>query len=362
MIDTVKIYTQITKELYQKIEFCQNHKICYNKSTGQLFYDITSDNLEGSYSTSLSVKVGEGAKYGFINSYCIEVEGSLHKMLQGQNAYNGYYNLVEVAIGMIKLVEDGYNVILPNIKHWFLQRCDISKCFDLEKQENVVNYLGCLSYLSYPRRNVLPYGYTKGIYVAGTSTTLKIYDKLLEFMKHDSSKVKKINFDIDKHINTIQGFVRFECEIKKKKAETLRKSYRNHVNNKKYLDNNHVRLYRVTYDQLEKIWVDEFIKLLKLPENEEKRKMLANREDVKNYLENNCTKRGQANRLYAFYIQLKLEGYDKVKSIYSKTAFYRNISELKEFGINWTSTEFEILEVKNENYYYFNPFTMKEVV
>ena len=249
MIDTVKIYTQITKELYQKIEFCQNHKVCYNKSTGQLFYDITSDNLEGSYSTSLSVKVGDGAKYGFfslkksyityndrdgkevtevqfdsLDSYCIEVEGSLHKMLQGQNAYNGYYNLVEVCQGMIKLVENGYNVKLPHIKYWFLQRCDISKCFDLEKQDNVVNYLDCLSYLSYPRRNVLPFGYTKGIYVPGTSTTLKIYDKLLEFMKHDFAKVKKIQFDIKKHINTIQGFIRFECEIKKKKLEILTKS------------------------------------------------------------------------------------------------------------------------------------------
>lgn len=361
MIDTVKIYTQITKELYQKIEYCQNHKICYNKSTGQLFYDITSDNLEGSYSTSLSVKVGDGAKYGFVDSYCIEVEGSLHKMVQGQNAYNGYYNIVQVSKGMIKLVENGYNIKLPHIKHWFLQRCDISKCFDLKKQENVVNYIDCLTYLSYPRREVLPYTQCKGIYVAGTSTTLKIYDKLREFMKHDCSKVKKLNFDIDKHINTIQGFVRFECEIKKKKIETLRKSYRNHVNNRKYFNNNHVRLYRISYDDLEKIWEDEFIKLLKLSENEEKRKMLGNREDVKNFLENNCTKRGQANKLYAFYIQLKLEGYEKVKKIYSSSAFYRNISELKELGISWTSTEFEILEVKNNNFYYFNPFVMKEV-
>lgn len=119
MIDTVKIYTQITKELYQKIEVCQTHKMSFNKGTGELFYDITSDSLEGSYSTSLSVKVGNGAKYSFINSYCIEIEGSLHKIKKGQNAYDGYYNLCLVAQEMIRIVEKEYNVNLPRLKNWF---------------------------------------------------------------------------------------------------------------------------------------------------------------------------------------------------------------------------------------------------
>lgn len=360
MIDTVKIYTQITKELYQKIEVCQTHKMSFNKGTGEIFYDITSDNLEGTYSTSLSVKVGNGAKYSFINSYCIEIEGSLHKIRKGQNAYDGYYNLCLVAQEMIRIVEKEYNIKLPRLKNWFLQRIDISKCFDLEQQEKVISYINSLKHLSYPRRNILTYRHTD-LYVVGSSTTLKIYNKLKEFIAHDKSKLKD-KFDINYHINKIQGFVRFECEIKKKKLVDLKYSYKTKECNRKQIKNNNIRLDRISYSDLEKIWSDEFMKLLKLPENVQKQQILSRREDVYNYLNENCTKRGQASRLYNFYLSLKLEGYDKVKTMFSKSIFYKNISELKDFGISWTNTEFDIIEVEKENVYYFNPFEMREVV
>ena len=60
--------------------------------TGEIFYNITNDHLKGSFDTSLSVRVGEGAKYKFINMYYLEIEGSYHKILKGYNSHNGYYN------------------------------------------------------------------------------------------------------------------------------------------------------------------------------------------------------------------------------------------------------------------------------
>lgn len=359
MIDTVKIYSQITKELYQKIEFCQTHKMSFNKSTGEIFYDVTSDSLPGSYSTNLSVRVGVGAKYGFINSYCIEIEGSLHKFIKGQNAYNGYYNLSEVALHMIKEVEKKYDVALPKMRHWFLNRVDISKCFDLQDQNLVVRYINSLKNISYPRRNVLSY---KGndIYISGTSTTLKMYNKLTEFIAHDKSKCKS-HFDVDKHMNKIQGFVRFECEIKKKKLESITIGYRNRKNNRKQIDSKNIRLYRINYDELEKVWSDEFMKVLKFPKNAEKLEILSNREAVKDRLLMTCSS-AKAMRLYNFFLSLKVEGYDKVKDMFSKPTFYRNISELKELGISWTSTEFDVIEIEQDNVYFINPFEMKEVL
>lgn len=359
MIDTVKIYTQITKELYQKIENCQIHKMSFSKSTGEIYYDITSDSLEGSFSTNISVRVGVGAKYGFVNSYCIEIEGSLHKFRRGQNAYDGYYNLVQVALGMIEEVEKGYNVNLPGIRHWFLQRIDISKCFDLFKQELVIKYINSLKHISYPRRNVLPYNQTD-LYIAGRSTTLKMYNKLKEFIAHDKSKCKT-KFDVNEHMNRIQGFVRFECEIKKRKLETLRLNYKDKKSNRKPMKNKSIRLYRISYEELEKIWSDEFVKVLKFPENVEKQRILSKREDVKEKLLSSC-KPGKAMRLYNFFLSLKIEGFDKAKEMFSHTVFYRNISELKDLGISWTSTEFDVIEKEKDNVYFINPFELKEVI
>lgn len=74
MIDTIKIFTMIDKNIYDKISNNSIINTSYKKSTNEIFYEIINDHLEGSYSSSLSVRVGNGSKYKFINSYYIEIE------------------------------------------------------------------------------------------------------------------------------------------------------------------------------------------------------------------------------------------------------------------------------------------------
>lgn len=157
----------IDKEVYKKIHNKSIIKTSYSMETGEIFYTITNDHLKGSYDTSLSVRVGEGAKYKFLDNYCIEIEGSYHKIIKGYNSHNGYYNIYEVCQGLIDLVSNAYNVNLPHIKHWFVQRVDIAICFDLENQENLKRYLENLHSCQFPRRNMQNYSDYggSGIYV-----------------------------------------------------------------------------------------------------------------------------------------------------------------------------------------------------
>lgn len=74
MIDTIKIYCMINKDLYHVISNNSIIKTAYNSSNGEIYYKIINDKLEGSYSSSLSVRVGEGIKYNFVNMYYIEIE------------------------------------------------------------------------------------------------------------------------------------------------------------------------------------------------------------------------------------------------------------------------------------------------
>lgn len=57
----------------------------YNKGTGEVFYEIINDNLEGTYDSRLSIRLSKGIKYGFYKGYALEIEGNYHKIIKDQN-------------------------------------------------------------------------------------------------------------------------------------------------------------------------------------------------------------------------------------------------------------------------------------
>ena len=241
------------------------------------------------------------------------------------------------------MVELSYNIKLPDISEWYLQRCDIAICYDLQNQDNVKSYINSLSRCNYPRRNA-KFFYDESIYLSGTTTTLKIYNKLLEFKKHDLKKFVDNNFNVIEYMNKIKGFIRFECEIKKK---MLKNMYNNEKN---------IKLVNIKYEDLKKVWNGEFMKLLQFINND--LEIVRNREDVLQRL-NYLYKPAKANLLYNFYCAIQLNGLKDVKSMTSSTTYYRNIKDLKQAKIDF-SQSYKIEEI--ENIYYFNPFEFKEVV
>lgn len=350
MIDTIKIYTMINERIYKIIHYNSNVMKKFNESTGELFYKITTDDLKGTYDSNIHIGVGSGAKYGFINMYYLEVECSIHKVIQGHNAYDGFYNVPLAAQKMINIIEENYNLKLPKVQHWFLNRIDITKTFDLGTQENVEQYINSLKMLNYPRRNKGTYN--TSLNFPGVSTTLKIYNKLAEFEKHDRNKMSKfVDFDLLSFENKIRGFVRFECEIKTRK---LKKIY-----NRKY-----IRVKNVDYSFLENIWSDEFMKLLKIEDLKDKRilKRVRTKEEVKQRLGNFYDER-KSFRLYNFFILVLNEGYEMTKKMMTKPTFYRNIKELKKVGIDFSTQDFDDIPVVDFNKLIdFDPFTWKEVI
>ncbi|MCI8444285.1 MAG: hypothetical protein HFJ37_03875 [Clostridia bacterium] len=341
MIDTIKIYTEINLDIYNKIKSMSIVKNSVDNNKAVLLYEIINDHLEGSYDSRLSVRVGCGSKYGFVNlGYYIEIEGSYHKIINGYNSHNGYCDLQFIADNLIQMLELSYGIELPHLENWFLQRCDIAICYNLENQQNVKSYINSLSRCQYPRRNAKFY-YDESLYLSGTTTTLKIYNKMLEFKKHDLKKFVSKEFDLKNYLNIIQGFIRFECEIKKK---TLIKIYKE----------KHIKIINVTYNDLKNIWSEEFMKLLKLVESN--LKIVRGREEVKERL-NKLYKPSKASRLYNFYCAIQLNGLIDTKENTSKSVFYRNIEDLKNSNIDFSQS----YKVEEMELFYFNPFQFKEV-
>ncbi len=347
MIDTMKIVTCINKKVYQKISSQSNIKCMYNLGTGELFYEIINDSLQGTYDSRLSVRLVSGVKYGFLykDCYALEVEGSYHKIIKGHNAFDGFYSVQQIVLGFIKLIENAYKIKLPNLNHWFLQRVDITKSFDLENQVEVCKYINSLKYLSYPRRNI-KFFENECLYCSGQVTTVKIYNKYLEFIKNDKSKVVKFT-DVFDLTHKMQGLIRFECEVKKKKLMS--------IYNKKYL-----RVSLINYNDLEKIWSDEFMKILKFDNINLKK--VRTKEDVKERLKCMFNDR-KSNILYSFFITVINDGYDSVKKSFPSTTFYRNIKDLKSVGIDFSTNQFEeIPRIDFNSVIDFDPFTWKEVI
>lgn len=347
MIDTLKIFTYINKEVYHIISGKSNIKCMYNKESGEIFYEIVNDSLNGTYDSRLSVKLCSATKYGLFykDLFCIEIEGSYHKIIKGHNAYDGFYDVASIGFNFIKLVENAYNIKLPKLNHWFLQRVDIAKCFDIFENKNVCSYINSLKLISYPRRNLKFYT-NESVYCAGQVTTLKIYNKFLEFNKNDKSKVSKF-IDIFDFLDKIKGFIRFECEIKKRKLIDM-------------YNNKFIRLVNVKYSDLEKVWSDEFMKILKFDSKNLER--VRTKEEVRERL-NEKYKSTKALRLYQFFITILNDGYDVVKNDISSSSFYRNISDLKSVGIDFSQSNFnDISTVDFDNIIDFDPFCWKEVL
>lgn len=182
---------------------------------------------------------------------------------------------------------------------------------------------------------------TKACIVLGSTTTLKIYNKMLEFKKHDLKKVSNYNFDVVNFLRCICGFVRFECEIKKDKLKN--------VFHKKYL-----RCRNLCYEELKKIWSDEFMKILKFVDNDIK--VVYDRESVHNRIFS-VYESAKANLLYNFYLSIIVEGIENVKARTPRTTYYRNLKILKDLSIDVSQKYvFEEQEI-----YYFNPFQAEEI-
>lgn len=343
MIDTIKIYSEISKPLYEYIQSCSVIKSAIDCNSNTVLYNITNDSLQGSYDSRLSVRVGIGSKYGFNSidgGYYIEIEGSYHKFSLGYNSHNGFYDLQYIVVRLIETVEFCYSINLPDNDKWFLQRVDIAICYDLRTQENVKSYINSLSKCNYPRRKIKFFN-DESIYLSGTTTTLKIYNKLLEFRKHDLNRFKKTDFDLINYIDEIKGFLRYECEIKKKKLEQI-------------YNKNKICFCDVFYDDLKKVWCDEFMKFLKFIDSD--LKSVRSREDVF-YRLNNLYNKNLAYKLYSFYLSIKIDGVEEVRDKISKPTFYRYLNYLKSARIDFSQS----YNVENLEYYFFNPFTAEEV-
>ena len=167
---------------------------------------------------------------------------------------------------------------------------------------------------------------------------------MLEFRKHDEKKFRDTNFNLMKYYERIDGFIRFEIEIKKK---TLQRIYG--------LDKKHISVINLEYKDFEKVWSDEFMKLLGMIKKD--LKVVKDKKEIKERLLYLYDKT-MGNRLFCFYCSIQMDGLDFVKKDMPRPTYYKYIKLLKEAKVDYTQR----YKMEKMDTFYFNPFEWEEVI
>lgn len=286
----------------------------YDGETGEILYRVTTGFLEGSYDSRLSIRRVEGNK--------IRVSGSVHKFILGHNCFGGPVDIKKCCRYLVLLVQKRLKVELPPWDRWEVGRVDVAHVFNLGDYQTVCDYLRSMRSTIYPRRNCHTYG-LESVYFPGSSTTLKFYNKGIEFATHDRGRLLRLKDDnmyrqenIDLLEKLSLQLLRVEVEVRRRKMKYDQVSL-----NCGSLEDAY---FTACYEK-------EVGKVLK--ESQSNLEIVRDIEGVKDRLGRFYTKR-KANNLFSVWSRIQIEGIDVVKGSYHRSHWYRIAKDFTEAGIS----------------------------
>lgn len=353
MIDTITLESPfIDEETSKVLELKSIVKKAVNMQDNNIIYEFTNASLKGSYDSKISIQIrkekwvkypGNSTPVKIKTKPYLRVEASVHKLVFGTNCIGGVNDFRTSVYILIMFIEKSFNVKLPDPLDWVVRRIDYAKNYYMHKDDKK-EYFKALNLITYPRRETNRYG-TSGILLSGTSTSIKVYDKYKDYLKHDKKRLKKVAleqiYETDKNkilefikyldVQT-ENIIRFEVEIKYKK---FKYDFNKH--------NEDVKVKEVTQAYIENIFINEVNKLLQI--SKESRETYYKNNDVLSILKRKYSSR-KANSLYSFWLQYQTMGKEFTIENYSKSTFYRLRKELRDNGISLTTSDVKIQETK----------------
>ncbi len=324
-------------------------------ATGEVKYEFTSGQLEGSYDHRISLrverarwvsppptvvrvvwdpkkgkKVDRNSRRVPVLEPCapfVVLEGSVHKALLGHNVEGGPRDFVAACRWFVAEVGHLAGVFLPDGAEWTVQRVDWAEVYGLGAFAVVQEYLGSLNLAHYPRRKAVRYG-DESFMVSGDTTALKAYHKGPEFSKHDFKRIRvsageAIAVQLQESANAV---LRTETELRSTRLGR---------------DFGHPPLVReITPEYLDKVHDQEWRRLLK--EGSQDMKIVRTHRAVNRRLREIYADE-LANRLFGTWMQLSTLGEREVRGFMKHSTFYDQRKQLQVAGVSWEGADVRII-------------------
>lgn len=354
-IDTVKLKSpSMSKAAVKKIEYQSIKRQGLHMKTGEILYEITKGDLNGSWDSRISVRpmyedyiVGKSGRPELhrSNPYVI-IECSAAKVLNGQNIYGSPVDFQKTCAELIERIGLILEVEFPPAERWEVRRVDWAEVYALPFAA-IQEYFEGIHTVQFPRRKAMKYG-DHAVYFPGVTTTVKLYHKGLEFAKHDS-KLLKWFFSMHRTQKHPENeMVEENARWVKRKLEALQR-----------LANNRLRVeVEVHADKLDfdfghkpkvKEITDEYLK--RIHDHEVKRLLKEGKEAMRTVRQSLAVQERlnfeygetMGNRLHGFWCQMATHGENECKRKYNRATFYRNRKLLVDAGVSWLNTDVQLI-------------------
>ena len=271
----------------------------------------------------------------------LRLEFSAPKIMLGNNIQTIDENLADIAAQTVKKkFEKTFDVVLPLVKNWYLNRLDVCANYEVPSPEVVKEIIQYMQRLNYPRK-VEDIHKDESIYCASRYSTLKIYAKGPEFKAHDKKRFKN-EIEAQALYKAASNIIRAEAELK------LRLRYIA----TQYID---------MFDTRDKIKIPTWNGYLKyslmmelLDCKKELERMLINlmisketkamkARDVYDALSKNFSP-AQADVFMGMYSMILTQGLKPARKIYSHDKMARALRAYRSLGISFINTDAEVID------------------
>lgn len=383
--DTVRLRSPALQEyLAQKLHHFSVMKQGIELSSGEIVYQLTSGELDGSYDSRIMFKVQwedwenhNGRPELHPCEPYVLVEASFPKVFHGQNVFGQVINFqwacqhfIDLLTQLFQLEEDE----LPSAKFWEVRRVDWAEMFDLPFSA-ISEFFRGFSACKFPHRSKSTAKHGEhSMHFPGATTTLRLYHKGPEFKEHDLARLRKSIFNYYLHrdelrqsediqrasnrkIQALQRLAdrRLRCEVQVNSPKFLydfaqlietRKTELEDSNRKLpvYAQPQYVPRFPLVSDLTDEyfqgVYDKEMFKLLK--EGKSEMETVRNHDSVRSRLLAVYGKRS-AKSLISFWMIMAGQGEQAAQDIYSKGQYYANRAKLIEAGVSWYSSNVFIL-------------------
>ena len=355
-LDTVRFKTPyMDRNIVDKIK-AQGESYCrVANTTGEVVWEITRTNLQGSFDSRIMVKPmyedcaksKNGKPEWHPSPPYLVIECSLPKAMHGQNAYGVIEDLQEASERLRELLQRLLDVPLPLTANWTVQRVDWAENFQLPYQA-VQEFFEGIYHVAFPRRKMQKYS-NEAVFVPGTTTTVKLYHKGPEFEKNDRKRLYVVQrgiFQQNKPPHEGADWAHRQASrrvaaLQRLANNRLRAEVEIHAEKLDYDFGHKPKVKEITTEYLQAVFDKEIRRLLR--EGKEGTAIVRSSLAVRDRLEAFYSPE-LAGLLHGFWLGLATHGEDDMKKRGTRATFYRRRKQLVDVGVSWLATDMQLIE------------------